>query len=67
MSENDLDFVIAEQNLIEDNWDVYKKEVIKYTLKACEKYGYPTGDEPLCCLLEDVLDNARQHFTDLQD
>ena len=67
MAGSDLDLVIAEQNLKEDAWNDYKKEVISNAVKVCEKYNYPAIDEPLCCLLEDVLDNARQHLTDLHD
>lgn len=63
MAESDLDRVIAEQNIIEDNWTSYKKEAINAALSACERLGFPTSDEPLCCLLEDVLDHARQHLT----
>lgn len=63
MAESDLDRVIAEQNMIEDKWNDYKREAISGAVNACEKHGYPQSDEPLCCLLEDILDNARQHLT----
>ena len=63
MAESDLDRVIVEQNLIEDEWNAYRGEVIDQALKTCEKHGYPTSDEPLCCLIEDILDNAREHIT----
>ena len=35
-----------------------KKEVINAALEASEKYGYPTGDEPLCLIVEDAFNAA---------
>ena len=51
--------------MTEKDWLAFKKRQIDSALKACEKYGYPTSDEPLCCLIDDILDNAKdeiEHF-----
>jgi hypothetical protein len=36
----------------------FKDEMISGALKACEKYGYPNCDEPLCLLIEDTIDST---------
>ena len=38
--------------------DAFIQEQCSGAIDACEKYEYPTSDEPLCCLIEDVIRNT---------
>lgn len=36
-------------------FEEYKQKIISAAIDACEKHGYPESDEPLACLVDDVL------------
>lgn len=43
-------------------WDKFKEDQIVAVLKAVERHGYPSSDEPLCLLIEDTLDAAKNYL-----